>query len=100
MNPRLLINLHVTMGAEDSKTSNGDNMIANLLADYHVIQRVPEQTLLYLQHKNTHEECLLREFNFTDKKACDNLVHRLMGLKSKLKNNRHVVELQSYGVAE
>ena len=59
------------MGVNNSKDSKMNTIMKNLLADYIVVQEVEEQHLLYLQEKNTHEEFLLREFNFTDRKACD-----------------------------
>lgn len=48
-----------------------NTIMNNLLADYTVVQEVDERNLLYLQEKTNQEEFLLREFNFTDKKACD-----------------------------
>ena len=58
------------MGTGSSKNSKMDDILAKVVSEYTVVQEVEEQHLLYLQHKNTQEEFLLREFNFTDKKNC------------------------------
>ena len=64
------------------------------------MQEVEEQNLLYLQDKSTHDEFLLREFNFTDRRACDELASKLKRLKTQLEFNKHVVELRKYEVVE
>ena len=84
------------MGATTSKDYKNNPIIHNLLKDYTVVQEVDEQHLLYLQEKNTQEEFLLREFNFTDRKASDELMRKLKKLKSQLEANKHVVELTKY----
>ena len=84
------------MGTGSSKNSKMDDILGKLVAEYTVVQEVEEQHLLYLQHKATQEEFLLREFNFTDKKNCEQVVQKLKKLKSQLGAHKHVVELSKY----
>lgn len=79
------------MGPRNSKDST-----SNFMKDYEVIHRNPNDNITFLSHNQTHEEFLLREFNFNDKKESDKVMEKLAELKVKLGGNKHVVPLKDY----
>ncbi len=47
------------------------------MKDYQVIQQNNAENITYLQHQQTEEEYLLKEFNFNDKKECEKMMEKL-----------------------
>ena len=79
------------MGPKNSKESTN-----NFMKDYDVVKRNPADNVTFLQHKQTDDQLLLREFNFNDKKECEKTRDKLAELKNKLAGNKHVVALKDY----
>ena len=45
-----------------------ENKLSTFMSEYDIIQQIQAENITYLEHKQTNEEVLLREFSFNDRK--------------------------------